>query len=469
MRDAHDAIDRSDHGAASAAAGPTGRLTRRELFLYSLPMAGFMAASLPLSIYLPKYATDTLGLPAAAMGFALMAARLWDGVSDPAAGYLSDRTRSAYGRRRSWMRASAIPLCITLYAIWVPPVSLDPAMMIAWFALAYILWETASTLLLVPYGALGNELTTDHHERTRLFGWRHAISALGYPVALGLVYLIRTSAEAGDAAGRETVAIVAVCAGLLVAGPAWFAASALREPPRHQGRGGERVFDAFGDVFRNPHARILLTVYAIEAFGMGSLTILTPFVVHNVLGNSNLLEPVLLCWVIPQFLFTPLWVWCSRRVGKKRLWIAGMSVYASGFASILLLEPGRVWLIVAAVIVLGIGGGIANIVAPSVQADVIDYDESVSGQRKEGAYTAVWNLIRKSGYALAAGFTGLALQASGYDGATQEQSPQVMQTILWLSGGVPATAYLLGALLLSRFSLTEDVHDRLRAQIEAPR
>ncbi|MEN8161509.1 MAG: MFS transporter [Myxococcota bacterium] len=421
-------------------------------------MAGFMAATLPISIWFGKFSTDTLLMPAAAMGTIVMVARIWDGISDPLAGTLSDRTRSRLGRRRSWMLAAVLPMAVTLAALWSPPAALEGLALILWMGAFYVLWETASTMLIVPYAALGNELSDSYHERTRIFGWRHLISVAGYATALGFVYLMRTAGDRSLAEGREMATAVGLAAGALLACLVLWAVRELPEPVTHQGRGGVSVWRALGDVFRNPHARVLLLVYAIEAFGMGSISFLAPYVLDDVLGAQGYLELVLLAWVLPQFAFTPLWMNLSRRFGKKQLWMAGMVLYAFAFGANVFIMQSNVALLFCIVLLLGVGGGIGNVVAPAIQADVIDWDELRTGERKEGAYTAVWNLIRKGGWGIAAGVGGLALGWSGYDGAAEAQTDTVRWTIVVLVSLVPASANVLGAFFMRRFGLNEAEH-----------
>ena len=303
------------------------------LLAYATPWAAYMAASLPITLWFGKFATDTLAIPAGAMGAMVMTARVWDGISDPVAGYLSDRTVSPRGRRLSWMTASALPIALALVALWSPPQAMEGIALILWMGAAYILWETASTALIVPYIALGNELTEDYHERTRLFAWRHALSILGYPIGLGLVYLLRTSAQSSSGDGRWMAFTLGVVGAALLASAILGAVRALPEPADHQRRGGDRVWPAFADVFRNPHARVLLLVYAVESFGMGSISFLVPYALEDVLGRLDYLELVLMAWIIPQFAFTPLWLRLARHTSKKTLWIGAMILYAIAFTT----------------------------------------------------------------------------------------------------------------------------------------
>src|SRR5262245_41202362 len=101
------------------------RLSLARLAGYAAPGIGFGFASLLVGTYFMKYATDVLAIPAAAMGAILLASRAWDAVADPVAGFLSDRTRSRFGRRRPWLVAGALPLAVAFVLPWSPPAALS--------------------------------------------------------------------------------------------------------------------------------------------------------------------------------------------------------------------------------------------------------------------------------------------------------------------------------------------------------
>jgi len=446
------------------AGAPPERLSTSVLAAYALPMAGFMAATMTLSLYLLKYSTDILLIAPGAMGTVYMVARLWDAVTDPVAGQLSDRTSTRWGRRRPWMVAAALPIFATLVMIWAPPSSLDGWRLVAWMAVALLLYETASTAFMVPYGALGMELTEDHHERTRLFGWRQAIGAPGFLLGLGFLYLIR-SAEAP----REVALTLSAVGGLLVVITILYAAWQLPERTEFTGRGGQNLWHSVADVWRNPHARLLFIVYAIEAFAAGSIGVMVPFLMDDVLGRYDLQEVLIGFYAVPQFLFIPLWIHLSKRVGKKTLWMWGMAAMIPGYGAIVWLGQVGPAVLIGQVTILAAGMGIGAVVVPSIKADIIDYDELQTGERKEGVYTAAWNFIRKAGAGLAIGFSGLLLQWAGYDATAEVQTQAVRTTILVIAGGLPAVGYTIGLLLFSRFSLNEAEHAVVLAQLHERR
>jgi len=419
-------------------------------------MLGVGLMMMPFSVWLMKFSTDVLLIAPAAIGSLFFVGRLWDAISDPVVGYLSDRTRSRSGRRRSWMSAAAIPLAVTTVMLWSPPGTLEDLRLLVWMGVALLLYETALTAFVVPYGALGMELTDRYRERTRLFGYRHVITACGSLLGLGAVYLLRTAEQP-----REMAFWVSLAGGIVLATTVVLCARNIRERSDYTGRGGDSLFKAFGDIFRNPHGRLLFFVYGIETFGAASISLLAPYMMQYVIRRPELIELFIVAYFVPQFAFTPFWVWLGRYFSKKSLWLFAMLAMALGYFSIFFAKQDGIEVLFLAIFLLGLGGGCGAVLAPSIQADVIDYDEYLTGERKEGAYTAVWNFIRKAAAGVTAGLVGFVLQYVGYVPNADEQSESVQTAMRALMGLLPAACFVIGALAFSRFALNEAEHGRI--------
>ena len=433
-----------------------GPLPRSAIFAYCLPTLGMGLLFMPLSIWLFKFSTDVLLIAPAAMGTILFVGRFWDAISDPVAGYLSDRSTARAGRRRSWMMAFAIPLGVSTILVWSPPWFIDGAVLIVWVAVALVIYETAATGVLVPYGALGMELTDQYHERTRLFGFRHVAMAMGSILGLGAVFLMRTGENP-----RLTAFVVSTITGVIVATTVLLAAKRLPERSDYRGRGAIDIRKSFTDVLRNPHGRLLFIVYGVETFGAASIAMLAPYIMQYVVHAPDLNEVFILTYFVPQFALTPIWIRLAKRFSKKNLWLFSMMCLAVGYCSIFFVGEGSFTLLFVIIFLLGLGGGCGSVIAPSIQADVIDYDEYLTGERKEGAYTAIWNFIRKAAGGISAIITGWALQYAGYVPNAEDQSERVITVLLALIGLLPAFCYAIGTVLFFRFSLNEAEHDRI--------
>ena len=431
-------------------------LSRSTILIYCLPMVGVGFMAMPFYIWLMKFSTDVLLIAPAAIGSIFFIGRFWDAVSDPVAGYLSDRSNALRGRRRSWMLASAIPLALTTVMLWSPPWMLEGLALVLWMGAALLLYETASTAFFVPYGALGMELTERYRERTRLFGYRHVIAAVGSLAGLGVVYLLRTAENP-----RLMALGVSAASGVVMAATIFYSAGRLRERDDYRGRGSPRILKAFGDVLRNPHGRLLFLVYGIETFGAASIGMLAPYVMQYVVHAPELNEVFIVTYFVPQFALTPLWVWLGNYFSKKSLWLFSMTALTLGYSTIFFTSESSYGVLFFVIFLLGLGGGCGAVVAPSIQADVIDYDEYLTGERKEGAYTAIWNFIRKAAAGVTAGITGFVLQYVGYVPNAEEQSQEVQTAILALIGLLPAGCYAIGTLMFMRFGLNEREHQEV--------
>ncbi len=426
-----------------------------------MPTLGVGLMFLLVSLYLMKFATDVLLLSPAAMGTIFGISRIWDAVSDPVTGFLSDRTRSSLGRRRPWLVASVPLVALTFILMWNPPAGWSTSATTVWMACAIIGFYTAMTVFIVPHQSLGAELTSSYHGRSRVFAYRHIVWSLGSAVAVGIMQVLIDSDTPRSAASTTGFAVAGVT-GLLIL----WAALRLRERPEYQGRGADSPFSSYGDVWRNRHARLLLVVFLIESLGAATIGILTPYVARYIVGRPDLTWLFIAFYMVPTILSTPIWPPLARRFGKKPLWLFSMTLTALAFGGMMFIGEGTVGLICVLAALAGTANGCGSIMSPSIQADIIDYDEYETGQRKEGSYFAAWNFTYKSATGVTLMLTGAVLEWSGFT-PNVEQEPLARYSILGLYSVFPLVCYGIGTLLFSRFSLDEAEHQRIQAALDA--
>ena len=171
---------------------------------------------------------------------------------------------------------------------------------------------------------------------------------------------------------------------------------------------------------------------------------------------------ILIVYQLPQFLFAPLWIRLSKLTGKRNLWILGTLISAISFGSLYFAGAGDDLYVYCCCFFAGVGGGAGAVLPPSIQADIVDYDEYLTGERKEGAYLAVWNLVRKIAGSITAFIVGIALQLSGFE-PNVEQSELAQNTIRSLLAIMPCVCYIIGALFLVKFSFNEKEHREVSA------
>jgi len=425
------------------------------------PCIGFMFFL--VSMYLMKFSTDVLLIAPGVMGLIFGISRIWDGISDPLAGYFSDRTETRIGRRRPWLLASLVPIVVVFLMMWSPPRMLTGSALVAWMAVSVIGFYTAMTIFTVPHASLGAELSMSYDDRNRVFGWRHICFMSGAFVAIGGMTLLIASD-----APRATANHMALVVCLLTVGAMLFCVARVRERPEHLGRGAESPFRAFRDVLQNPHARRLLIASLIEHLGSANMSILTPYAAHYIIGTPHLTPFFVLCYMVAAVSTALFWARLAKRYDKKQLWMFSMTLTGLSFGGMFFCGEGD-WIPVALLATLGgVGGGCGPVIAPSIQSDIIDYDEYQTGERKEGAYFAAFSFAFKGSAGITLMLTGFVLQFSGFE-PNVEQTETAKLAIRSLFALFPLVSFSCGALLLSRLTLNRETHAEVRAALDARR
>jgi GPH family glycoside/pentoside/hexuronide:cation symporter len=426
---------------------------------FGAPIFALSSTLFFVQFFFLKYATDVLLIAPATIGVLFALGRAWDAFSDPIVGAWSDRTRTRLGRRRPWMLAALPALAITFGMIWMPPGQLHGAALVAWSALALFGFYTAFTAYIIPHSSLGAELSQDHHDRSRIFGVRHAAFLAGMMLAFAYMQVVRNAEDQRLGAAEVSVLVIISMLALLI--PPLL----VRERAEYQGRGSERPFRALGDVLRNPHGRIFLAVHTIEMTGAAVLGILSPYMIEYVLKRPDLIGPLPAVYVVCSAVTIPIWVRLSRRFGKRNVWMFAMVVTGFAFGGTFLIGENDIAAMVVLLVFAGAASGCGGTVGPSILADVIDYDEYMSGERKEGVYSAAWGFTLKASHALVILLVGVVLEVSGFR-PNADQTASADFALRSLYAFMPLTAFLIGALLFSRFRLDQAEHARIRAELE---
>ena len=436
-------------------------LSSRTIAAYSLPAVAVTFSTTLTFAYIAKYATDVLLIAPVTMGLIFGVSRIWDGFTDPIVGNMSDRTVSKLGRRRPWLFASALPIGLGGLALWSPPEALTGTSLVAWFTISFLVYMTSMTIFNVPHMAVGAELTDDYHARTRLFGFRHAFSTLGVVGALLIGVDLLVTSKVPRETAFHLFAFLAVFVAVLVTA----SAALLRERAAFLGRGGNRPFKAFMDVLANPHGRLLVMMYFVEHMGTGATSILSPYILHYVVGQPEALSTVYMFYTAAILLTIPVWVRLSRIFGKKRTWLGGMSLALVGYSTLFTVGAGELAKMCLVVCFTGAASSCGSTIGPSVQSDIIDWDELHTGERKEGAYFASFTLLQKTSAGIMAMLTGFALGAAGFV-PNEVQSDQTQFWMRALIGLVPFGCFAFGIAVFSRYRLSEVEHAKIRATLD---
>jgi GPH family glycoside/pentoside/hexuronide:cation symporter len=448
---------------------------------YGMPAFAGAAMFVPIAVHMTKFYSDTVGVALGFIALAQALARAFDAITDPLMGWLSDRTRTRWGRRRPYIFIGAPVSAIFFVGLFAPPESMDSLAAAAWFTAMLFGFFVLHTIYGIPHYGLGPELTSDYHERNSLFAYREFCILLGTMVAVAVPSIVVARLKAGGV--EQTVAerqvyfwLAAVAATMLVL-LYWWLCYRIQEKPEYYARESNPLVPGVRRVLRNRPFRILLVCYLITATIGAIPGIFMPYYLQYVLGLENWLEllgAMLLVYFGSGLLSVPLfWLRLARRWGKRNAWLLhyllGMTASLSLF-TIPSIWPGEAGILPVYVVLLwaGMAFGAGVVLAPSMQADVIDYDELYTGRRREAQYGALWAIVTKFAMIPSVAVPLAVLASVGFE-PNVEQTDTVQWTIRAIYGIAPATMSFVAFCIAFRFPVTQSVHAAVLAGVAAHR
>lgn len=440
-----------------------GILPLGKKLVYAAPAIPLAVIGIPVYVFLPKFYTDTIGLSITTVGFLLMAVRLFDALTDPVIGYLSDRTVSRFGRRKPYIALGALGLSVSILFLFRPPdLSVDSLNFYfgGWLFALFFFW----TMITIPYESLGPELTPDYHERTSLFAFRDGFLIVGTLLAAASPLLIDSGMKLfGEIPGeKERFSVMAFIFAPMIVIFCLYCIYKIREADVPENTTG--LFKGISSVFKNKPFVILIAGYTISALGSNLPATLILYYVEYVLKAPNA-EGFLLIYFLTGIVFLPLWIVVSRKVGKKLAWIVSMVINTGAFSIVFFLGPGDAFIYGVLVFFSGVGFGAGLALPSSIQADVIDYDQLKTGQRREGQYIGLWAIAKKLAAAVGIGIGLLLLGQTGYQ-PNVEQTDSTVTMLRVLYALVPCLCNVISIIIISFYPISEKKHTLIRNEID---
>jgi len=408
-----------------------------------LGLASYAAVS---SIYLLFYATEVLQIPPAWAGLALLIPRLWNLVGDPIVGYLSDRTRTRFGRRRPYLLGGALVWGAALLLLFNLPQAGDTLTKVITFGVVFLLNNTGLTLYQVPYSAMLAELSQDPAERTTLVAYKEiaARAAILLTLTCAPLLLSRASTQvSGFSMLGATFAGVIIASGLI----AFFATarSPATAPTTHHGRMTLQVAPL---VENRPFAFVTLTFLFVnlgDAVFSGSLVYYVTEVMHRNAGFIGVLYPVS---SITGILCTPLWTMAANRFGKAT--VCRIALAANAVCCVLpFFFPGDApWLMYPFMFLYGLTNTGSRLLPSAMVPDTVELDQQLTGERREGVIFGLFVFVQQTGFA-AGGFVLsmlLAMAGVGANANVHDTGARITGIVICFTA---AAAALYGAAFLA--------------------
>lgn len=443
-------------------ADTTSKLRTRTKLFYGIGDLGNALVNSAIQFFLMKFYTDAALILPALAGNALLIGKIWDAVNDPLFGWITDKTKSRFGKRRVFMIFGAIPLGISIALLWFVPKA-DLTATFIWIAATFILFDTLWTLTNVPYYSLTSELTDDYDERSSLTTYRMVMAVPAYligvaltPVIVGLFALQRTG-----------YAFIGILYGIIAAVVLLVSAAGLRErKDLVTAKPETSPLKSLLIAIKNKPFVKLCGIYFIINISFAFIKILMAYYIEYQLLMKAETSLVMGLMLVCVTLSLPFWQWVSRKIDKGPAYGLGMLVGGAAVVLTFFLPHHSTMLIYLIAVLAGFGFSAQWIFPWAMVADVADYDRLETGQQRSGVYYGVWGLATKISEALALAAVGWILTGFGYV-PNVEQTPHALLGIRLFFGLIPAACIFISLPLLFKYPITRKSHAEVRAKLEA--
>jgi GPH family glycoside/pentoside/hexuronide:cation symporter len=406
------------------------------------------------------YLTAYLGVPVGIAGFVTTAVLIFDIITDPLVGYLSDKTNSRFGRRAPWMFVGVLVMAAGMVGLFSVPPGLGIGANVGWVVAFFGLATIGFTMVAIPYGAQAGEITQDPKERSVMTGWRMGFASVGILIGGALI--------PGLASGMGYAAAALVVTPLMV-GAVWLSLWTIRKAPRVETPATENLAGIIGLVFANRAFVVLVVLYGVMTLAIAMITAGLPFAALYLIIDSGdtllsgaaatltTLSLMFAAFVVGSILSQAVWVLLSHRMGKLGALVLGLSLYVVLLYALYSVLPSvNVTAIAGMFVLAGMTNGAYQQIPWALYPDLMDVTRRESGAAIEGAFSAVWLFGQKLANALAPAVLGLTLAAAGWQettGGTVPQTDAAIATLQMAITLIPAGilfAAILGLVLIYR-------------------
>lgn len=438
----------------------------------------------PLAVYLPPFYAQEMGLNMALMALVLVLARLTDVVTDPLMGIISDRWQTRFGRRKPWLVLGTPIMLVSTVMIFMPPEGADIMHLLIWTVLMYVGW----TMVTLPYGAWGAELSPLYHQRSRVTASREGFVLIGLFVAALAPAIVQAMARRyaeGDTDGALMQAMIWLVGrdgqlglgyGPILAGMGWLllillpitvlmVVTMVREaPPRSvqktDWKKGLRILKNNG-----PFKRLML-ILLVVIIGESFRNAMSVFFMQHVIQIQAYIGMMYLVYFGIGILGIPFWLVLGRRIGKHHAFCVAVAVSSASILGMFFLQAGQLVPFAIMFAIKGFCFAAFQFLPLSMLADIVDLDTARSKEHRTGLFFAMSGMAQKSAMAIGLGLSLGMLALVGFDATQAVHSDNSLMSlrVLYIVG--PVIMYLAAFMLARRYPLTSARQERIQSWIE---
>jgi glycoside/pentoside/hexuronide:cation symporter, GPH family len=456
-------------------------------FLYGSGDWGISSIGMMRSIFYAIYLTDVVGLEPRLASFGALVGIVWDAVNDPLIGLISDRLHTKWGRRRPFLLWFAIPFGLSFIILWSAPNWGSQIALLTYVTVSFMISDTLTTLVAVPFMSLTPELTPDYDERTSLTSFRsffQLVGALSMVIAAPSIVDLVIKAGGSQQQGFMTVGAIF---GSISAIPLLLIGFFIKETSTPAQKQSMPFLKTLKAAWKNIPFRYAVGLHMLNWSAVDMVAVTFPYFLLYWVAQGNLLASIPLfgfelayesgffgILMLVCILFVPFWLWLSKVRNKREAYAWGMVFWVAVTLLVYTIQPGQTNYLMLVAALAGIGVSAAYTLPDSLFADVIEWDELRTGRRQEGIFYGIRTLIRKLTGALVIFITLQALGWSGYvtppDGVVQFMQSDSALTMIRVLVSPLGALILSGTIILAwLFPLSREQHHRIQRLLERKR
>jgi len=435
-----------------------------------------------LGIFMVVLVQD-LGFPGWMWGVIYFFPRIFDALTDPIMGYISDNTKSRWGRRRQYVFIGAILTGIAFIAMWQlyrgDGINYNFIYFMVWSFVFYL----GITIFSVPYVAMGYEMSNDFHERTDIMAIAQWVGQWAWVIApwFWVIMYDQDFFESADVATRTLAVWVGIFLMLFAMVPAIFikSESTLNKDYaplniKSIGNSLKEILKAFKEAFQSkPFRKLCIATFLVfNAFNTIAAFSFFIIVYHLFDGDAGAagIWPTLFGCVGAlgtTFLVIPIVTKMSKKLGKKNTFLIAQGISIFGYIMLwFLFIPGKPYMFLFALPFFSFGIGSLFVLMMSMTADVIDLDELNTGLRREGTFGAIYWWMVKFGFAIAGGLSGAIMSFVGFNSGAETQPEGAIVGLRVFFSGLPILGTLVAMYVMRNYDVTEERANEIRAELE---
>jgi glycoside/pentoside/hexuronide:cation symporter, GPH family len=448
----------------------TKRLTVKEKLGFGVADVGATLTYIAINTWLFYFLVNIVGLQPLLAGLVFVLGRVFDAITDPIMGVLSDRLKPKIGRK-PFIVWGALPLGISFALLWlVPDASQTVKFLLSSFL--FLLFSLLYTIVQMPYMALIPELADNYDERTSLSSYRAAFGTFASLIAVAVPPIIVSLISPGELSQSRPLGwlVMGLVFGALTTLSYFIMVASVKEPKRVEASSPSSSFiSEYTSAFRIYGFPQVFLLFIVITIGLMITNSILPFYLESSLkisgGDQSIVLGVLFVVAIVVF---PLWTLLANRFGKRTALNLGLVIYAFSLLSIVqFTPPGSIsaYLIIM-VVMAGIGLSAVLLFPWAMLPDVVEFDEASTGRRREGLVYALFTFGQKIASSIGVFSNAIVTSVFGYQQGTTEQAPATIAAIKWMNGPIAALVFLIAILFVLAFPITKARHEEIRAKLK---